>query len=107
MLIKDVVFRYRILELDLTPDRPLLNFPSLSNKSSKWLPKGYDRLPNNTAVTSWSDNIIIHDNHLYADKDLYTFRVKILQNENFVDVIAGNNTLISFIDSTTDNSYTF
>lgn len=107
MKIYQIVYRYRFIENELSPASSIFRAPSIANKSSKLLYQGYDNLPNNTSITTWSDDVVSLDNYTTAKLGLIEYKSYTIDNDNHVDVNVGDRTLISFVDKVTSNPYTF
>lgn len=78
--VKEIVFRYKTLEADLSPVESIFNKPTLENKPSINL-LGYDNLPSNTDISNWSNNIEMDGNIIKAEKDFYTYKVNLFNDK--------------------------
>lgn len=107
MLISSITFKYKLFEDHIAPDKSRFNFPNIFDKTSKLNPKGYDNLPNNTEISKWSDNVYINDNKFNVAKDNYSLKATSNNNNNYVDVTVGKNTILSFVDQTSKDPNTF
>jgi hypothetical protein len=84
LTIEKIIFRYKFLEFEIVPRKPIFKYPTDLDKKGELLYKYFPSLPNNRIFETWGNHISIDGNNYEIYLDDKSFFITQLDNEYFI-----------------------